>query len=108
MRKYFRILLGGCIVFVRPAAADQLKEYDERIRHEAKLPSEWFRCKKEKDCDLVSVPCQSDIAVTASHKDDAQEALIKQYPFCLGGSQHNTEAKCKKHECVTEGAKRAD
>ncbi|MGJ0509719.1 MAG: hypothetical protein ACR652_21865 [Methylocystis sp.] len=108
MKNYFAILLGLWPILAQSAAAHHLDEYDERIRREANLPSAWFQCKSEKDCDLVSVPCQSDLAVNANHKEEARDALIKQYPFCLGTSLHDTKASCQKHECVTEGTKPSD
>lgn len=87
------------------APAHHLEDYDRRIRMEAKLPAAWFKCRTAKDCELVSVPCQSDLAVGGSYKSEAREALIQSYSFCLGSSLHDTEASCEKRECVTKATK---
>lgn len=87
------------------ASAHHLDGYDARIRAEANLAPSWFACKTTKDCALVSVPCQSDLAVNAAWRDDAREALIKAFPFCLGSSTSDTEATCEKRQCVTSPAK---
>jgi hypothetical protein len=107
MKRCF-LLAGVFAAFVHSAAAHHLDGFDARIRGEAHLPAEWFNCKSEKDCDLVSVPCQNDLVVNATHKDEAREALIRKYPFCLGMSLHDTKASCEKHECITEEAKPND
>jgi hypothetical protein len=93
---------------VGAAFAHHLDEYDERIRQEAGLPPEWFSCRTIKDCDVVSVPCQSDLAINSAHVADGRERLIKTFPFCLGQSIHDdTEASCDDHQCVTKGVKPA-
>lgn len=83
------------------AFAHHLDAYDRKIRKAANLPLAWFACKTDKDCDLVSVPCKSDIAVNGAHKDEAREALIDRYPFCLGESIHDSEASCDEGQCMT-------
>lgn len=98
-------LLAFWAAFAPIAFAHHLDDYDARIRGEAALPAEWFACKSARDCELVSVPCQSDLAVNASHVDQAREALIQRYPFCLGTSLHDTEALCKERRCATESSK---
>lgn len=87
------------------AFAHHLDGYDARIRAEAHLAPSWFACKTTKDCVLVSVPCQSDLAVNAAWRDEAREALIDAFPFCLGSSTSDTEATCEKGQCVTSPAK---
>ncbi len=99
--------IAGLLFFVSmalpcSASAHHLDEYDGRIRMEAELPAAWFKCRAAKDCELVSVPCQSDLAVGGSYKAEAREKLIERYPFCLGSSLHDTEASCEKGECVTK------
>jgi hypothetical protein len=88
------------------AAAHHLDDYDAQIRAEANLPGEWFTCKSTDDCALVSVPCRSDLAVNAAHRDVAREALIDAFPFCLGSSLNDTEAACERRACVTRPAKK--
>jgi hypothetical protein len=107
-KKLTTVVLGGCALVAQSSAAHHQDQYDARIRREARLPSAWFKCKLKSDCDLVSVPCQLDLAVNANHKTEARDALIKAYPFCLGTSRHDTEASCEKHECVTEETMPAD
>jgi hypothetical protein len=87
------------------AAAHHLDDYDARMRAEARLPDDWFVCKKTEDCALVSVPCRSGLAVNAAHVDAARDALIEAFPFCLGSTLSDTEAACEKRQCVTEPAK---
>lgn len=100
------ISLGAApLLMLQTATAHHLDEYDSRIRSEAKLATGWFNCKSESDCALVSVPCQSDLAVNASHVTEVREALIKEYPFCLGTSQNDTKAVCEEHQCVTKPLK---
>jgi hypothetical protein len=98
-----------CLIFIvfvsTNAFAHHLDEYDERIRAEAQLPNDWFSCKTEKDCDLVSVPCQSDLAINAKHVTEAREALINHYWICLGSSQHDSQAMCDEHQCTTKSLK---
>lgn len=105
MRVGWTFLLVAPLMMLQTATAHHLDEYDARIRAEAKLPAQWFTCKSSKDCALVSVPCQSDLAVNASHVDEAREALIKEYPFCLGTSLNDTQAACEEHQCVTKSTK---
>jgi hypothetical protein len=93
------------ILSVQTTSAHHLDDYDARIREEAKLPAEWFNCKTKDDCGLVSVPCQSDLAVNAMHADEAREALIQAIPFCLGSSISDTESACEHRECVTKSTK---
>lgn len=102
MRKKWILFLAVPILLPQAAAAHHLDEFDERIRKEANLPAEWFTCKLAKDCDLVSVPCQSDLAVNIAHSAQAREALIQKFPFCLGSDQHDTEVACEKRQCVTK------
>jgi hypothetical protein len=91
---------------IKPAAAHHLEDYDARIRAEAHLPGEWFACKSADDCTLVSVPCRSDLAVSAAHREAARDALVDAIPFCLGSSLNDTEAACEKRQCVTLPAKK--
>jgi hypothetical protein len=91
--------------FAQQAAAHHLDDYDARIRGEATLPAGWFTCSKADDCDLVSVPCQSGLAVNAAHKEEAQELLNHHFYFCLGSSLDDTAAACKARHCVTEPKK---
>jgi hypothetical protein len=49
-----------------------LDAYDARLLAEANLPTAWFSCRSDKDCDLVPVPCQSDLAVNAQRVDEAR------------------------------------
>ncbi len=101
--KTLRILsLIAFAACAREAAAHHLDEYDARIRAEANLPADWFNCKKAEECELVSVPCQSGLAVSASHSEEAQELLNHHYYFCLGSSLDDTEAACEARRCVTE------
>ncbi len=88
------------------AFAHHLEDYDARIRAEAHLAPSWFTCKTSRDCALVSVPCQSDLAVNSAWRDQAREALIDAFPFCLGSSLSDTEATCKERQCVTSPAKK--
>lgn len=104
--KMIWMLLASPIVLAQTAAANHLDEYDARIREEAKLPAMWFSCKSSSDCDLVSVPCQSDLAVNTSYSAEAREALIREYPFCLGTSLHDTKASCEERQCVTKDEKK--
>lgn len=85
--------------------AHHLDDFDRHIREEASLPAGWFACRAEQDCALVQVPCRSRLAVNGSHVDDAREALISAYPFCLGSDLEDTEAACEKGQCVTRGQK---
>jgi hypothetical protein len=85
------------------ASAHHLDDYDALVRAEAHLPAEWFACRVTKDCDLVSVPCRSGLAINARHVDEAREALIEAIPFCLGSSLDDTEAVCEKNQCATRG-----
>lgn len=96
-----RILVSALIFMSDAVSAHHLDAYDRKIRAEAHLPPAWFACKTVKDCDLVSVPCKSDIAVNGAHKDEAREALIDRYPFCLGESAHDSEASCEEGQCMT-------
>jgi hypothetical protein len=84
------------------AGAHHLDEYDTRIHAEIKLPAEWFICRREADCALVSVPCQSGLAANAGHVDEAREVLTNRYPFCLGTSLSDTKAACEERQCVTK------
>jgi hypothetical protein len=106
MRQLQIILLAVFVGFVQPAVAHHLDEYDARIRAEARLPAAWFDCRKTDDCDLVSVPCQSGLAVNASHKEEAQDLLNHHYYFCLGSSLDDTVAACEARHCVTEPKKK--
>lgn len=99
MRTLF--LLGALSLFCAPARAHHLDDYDARIRAQAHLPADWFTCRVTKDCDLVSVPCQSGLAINARHVDEAREALIQAIPFCLGSSLEDTEAVCDRNQCAT-------
>jgi hypothetical protein len=94
------------IASLQPAVAHHLDDFDARIRAEASLPQEWFACKSSEDCALVSVPCQSDLAVNTAYRDEAREALINAFPFCLGASTSDTEASCSKRQCVTSPSKK--
>ncbi len=105
MKKQLALLSILAAALSQSAAAHHLDDYDARIRRDADLPAAWFKCQAAKDCELVSVPCQSDLAVAARYKTEAREALVKEYPFCLGSSLHDTEASCEKRECVTKGTK---
>ncbi len=95
----------GLIFYIPSAFAHHLDDFDARIRSEAKLPAEWFKCKSKDDCGLVSVPCQSDLAVNKDHVDEAREALVKAIPFCLGSSISDTDSVCEHHECLTNSNK---
>lgn len=97
--------LIGLLALTKDAVAHHLEHYDVHIRAEAKLPSEWFNCKKKDDCTLVSVPCRSSLAVNSTHVDEAREALITAFPFCLGQSIDDTEAVCEHSQCVTKPEK---
>lgn len=97
--KHFIIFL--IMVISSAAAAHRINAYDQKIRNAANLPPAWFVCKTVKDCDLVSVPCKSDIAVNALHKEETRQALIERYPLCLGESIHESEASCDGGQCVT-------
>jgi hypothetical protein len=99
------LILLSLLASTQIAVAHHLDDYDARIRAEARLAPSWFACKTSKDCALVSVPCQSDLAVNAAWRDQAREALIDAFPFCLGSSISDTEATCEKRECVTSPAK---
>ncbi|MEK8095421.1 hypothetical protein WOC76_23460 [Methylocystis sp. IM3] len=93
------------VALARPAFAHHLDDYDRRLRRDADLPAAWFTCGSAKECEMVSVPCQSDLAVAARHAAQARERLVETYPFCLGSSLHDTEAACEEHECVTKATK---
>lgn len=93
------------LVILQVAEARHLDEYDVRIRAEARLPAQWFICKSSTDCELVSVPCQSGLAVNTSRAAEAREALIKEYPLCLGQSLNDTKAVCDERQCVTKSTK---
>jgi hypothetical protein len=99
------LFLIGFLAFAQDATAHHLDDYDAQIRAEAKLPADWFSCKKNGDCTLVSVPCRSGLAVNSNHHDEAREALIKAIPFCLGQSIDDTTAACEHNECVTKSEK---
>lgn len=105
MRIGLILLVVTSLLGLQTATAHHLDEYDARIRAEAKLPSKWFACKLASDCTLVHVPCQSGLAVNASHLDEAREALIRAYPFCLGQSLSDTEPVCEKRQCLTKSTK---
>ncbi len=105
MRLYRMTLFFSFVLFTSSSSAHHLLEYDERIRGEAKLPAKWLACKTTKDCDLVSVPCQSDLAINAKFKNDARDVLVHNFWFCLGTSQHDSEAVCEDHQCVTKPTK---
>lgn len=96
-----RILVFLTLFAPAAAVAHHLDAYDRKIRKAANLPAVWFKCKIDKDCDLVSVPCKSDIAVNGAHKDEARQALIDHYYFCLGESIHDSEASCEEGQCMT-------
>jgi hypothetical protein len=95
-------LLAATIWITQPASAHHLDDYDSRIRKEANLPAAWFACRTSEDCALVSVPCQSGLAVNADHSAQAQEALNQKYFFCLGSSLEDTVASCHARQCATE------
>lgn len=59
----------------------------------------------EADCALVSVPCQSGLAVNAGHVDEAREVLINRYLSCLGTSLSDTKAARDERECVAKPTK---
>ncbi len=96
-----RFIVFIVILMSGDALAHHLDAYDRKIRATANLPAAWFRCKTIKDCDLVSVPCKSDIAVNGEYKDVARQALISHYAFCLGESAHDSEASCEDGQCMT-------
>ena len=106
MKKKWILSLAASVMFAQTAAAHHLDDYHERIRTEANLPTKWFTCKSLSDCVLVSVPCQSDLAVNVGHSAEAQEALNEKYFFCLGSALHDTVASCEAHQCVTKGTKK--
>jgi hypothetical protein len=106
MRIGWILLRVAPLMMLQTATAHHLDEYDSRIRAEVKLPAKWFNCKSASDCELVSVPCQSNLAVNASHAAEAREAIIKEYPFCLGASLSDTRAVCDEHQCVTKPIKK--
>jgi hypothetical protein len=83
------------------AAAHHLDDFDSRIRDEAKLPAAWFACRTTQDCGLVQVPCRSRLAVNKGHFEEARDALIDAFPFCLGSGLDDTEAVCEKGQCLT-------
>jgi integrase len=84
-----RFLVFAILFAPVTAFAHHLDAYDRKIRKAANLPLAWFACKTDKDCDLVSVPCKSDIAVNGSHKDEAYK----------GGEIHTwTEAQISQFE----------
>lgn len=97
------ILLGLLVLSSAAARAHHLDDYDARVRAEANLPADWFSCRVTKDCDLVSVPCRSGLAINKQYVDVARDALIQAIPFCLGSSLDDTEAACEKNQCVTRG-----
>jgi hypothetical protein len=99
------LIVVSLLAFIGDAAAHHLDNYDARIRAEAQLFAEWFSCKSKNDCALVSVPCRSGLAVNSAHVDDAKEALIRTFPFCLGTSLDDTEAACERRQCVTKPKK---
>lgn len=105
MKRPRLLSLAVFAAFIQPAAGHHLDDYDARIRAEANLPAAWFNCGKAEDCDLASVPCQSGLAVNASHKDEAQDALNHHFYFCLGSAVEDTQATCEKRHCVTEPKK---
>jgi hypothetical protein len=102
----FRRLFWLFVVTALPssASAHHLDNFDELIRAEARLPADWFHCRTAKDCDLVSVPCQSDLAVNSDHATEAREKLVDHIPFCLGSSLHDTEAECVARQCRTKAS----
>jgi hypothetical protein len=102
MEKMSLAIFASLLALSSPAAAHHLDDYGPRIRQEAGLPAEWFSCRAQDDCALVSVPCQSGLAVSAAHSDEAQEALNHFYSFCLGSSVDDTVASCQARHCVTE------
>lgn len=103
--KRMGLSLAALLLAASTAGAHHLDDYDARVRAEARLPAAWFSCRTDKDCDLVSVPCRSDLAVNAQRVDAARAALIAADPFCLGSSLHDTEAACEKRQCVTRDHK---
>jgi len=102
MRRAAILLLAAWVLLVKSAAAHHLDNYDARIRGEANLPALWFECKTTADCELVSTPCQSDLAVNGGYSSVAREALVRTYFFCLGSSVHDTAASCEGRQCVTK------
>ncbi len=89
------------IFYATDAFAHHLDAYDEKLRQEMNLPSSWFTCKTSENCELVYVPCQSDMAVNKNHSDELSKAIIKRYPFCFGTDVHDTEAICDHGQCMT-------
>jgi hypothetical protein len=87
------------------ASAHPLDEYDQRIRAEAELPAGWFPCRREVECALVSVPCRSDLAMSADHVDKVGEVLINRYTFCLGTSLSDAKAVCEGRQYVTKSTR---
>jgi hypothetical protein len=106
MKSLHVFLLIASVACASRTHAHHLDEYDARIRAEANLPAAWFACKNADDCALVSVPCQSGLAVNAGHKGEAQDILDRHYFFCLGSSLDDTIAACEARHCVTEPRKR--
>jgi hypothetical protein len=100
------MFLTALPLFTQTAAAHHLDNYDERIRATAELPSDWFACNSSADCALVSVPCQSDLAVNASHADETRASLVRAFSFCLGSSLHDSESACHERQCATGPKKR--
>jgi hypothetical protein len=101
----FLLVVMSMLALTENVAAHHLDDYDARIRSQAKLPADWFSCKTKDDCTLVSVPCESGLAVNSSHVDEAREALITAIPFCLGQSYDDTEATCEHGQCATKTIK---
>lgn len=99
------IVVMVLLALTENVAAHHLDDYDVRMRSQAKLPADWFNCKTKVDCTLVSVPCQSGLAVNSDHEDEAREALISAIPFCLGQSYDDTEATCEHGQCATKMTK---
>jgi hypothetical protein len=106
MKKIWVLPFAASAMFVGKAMAHHLDDYDARIRKEADLPASWFACKTDDSCVLVSVPCQSGLAVTADHGAEAQEVLNEKYFFCLGSAADDTVASCVAHRCATEPKKK--
>lgn len=105
MKKAFT--LSFLVAAFPPAAqAHHLDDFDARVRTEANLPASWFACKTSDDCALVSVPCQSGLAVSAAHAEEAQDRLNHAYFFCLGSPMDDTAASCEARRCVTEPKKK--
>ncbi|KAF2992608.1 hypothetical protein OGR47_06120 [Methylocystis sp. MJC1] len=105
MKKAFALSL--LVAFLPPTAqAHHLDDYDARIRAEASLPAAWFACKTNDDCALVSVPCQSGLAVSATYAEEAQDRLNHTYFFCLGSAVDDVAASCEARRCVTEPKKK--